>query len=350
MTSCGEEIIPKGGGLRHVEHVPVTDKRWQAYLGGADPSLFQAIRWHQLIEATYGFPARVAMVLDGETVAGGLPYAEVEDFRGRRRVAFAFADVCEPLGPVWPEVERALSAGDIPWQIRSRQLPGHTAERIREIGVHQEIILPTTFEEAAAAFHPSVRRGAKRAVNAGVQVHRYDDARGMEIFFELHTHLRMGKHRLLPQPKAFFEEIVRRYFPRDGCVLVAELERRPVAAMVLLAEGSHLYYKFGASELASLHVRPNNLLFERAIRLAIEGGYAALDLGISEEEGLIRFKRHLGARSAPVYKAWYGSQELSEAVGQVERALGALTTLLTEPGVAPSTAQGAGSVLYRFFV
>lgn len=92
-----------------------------------------------------------------------------------------------------------------------------------------------------------------------------------------------------------------------------------VVGMMLLAAGDTLFVKYSASEMSVLELRPNNYLFKKAIEEAISGGLARLDLGISNEERLIRFKEHLGA------------------------------TPLAEPDVPRSAATSAGSVLYRFF-
>ena len=334
-----------------VVHAGNRDPRWLDFIAKAGPTLFQHPDWGSLIESVYGFPACVAMLVRGDEVLGGLPYAHVEDFRGRRRVAFAFADVCEPLGEnVWSEIERGLIADGVPWQIRSRAAPSALARTVQQPGAHQSIDLPTTAEQAQLRFHQKQRVNARRLERAGVRCLKITDESFVGPFYELFCNLRKNKFRLLAQSRRHFELVVERYFPRGGFGLAAKLDGRLVAGMVLLPQGDTLYAKYSASALDALELRPNNYLFAKAIEAAIEGGFRHLDLGISEQPGLIRFKEHLGARSTAYYTARYGAIQSDESVQQIEAALERLTQILTDPGVPLSAAIAGGTALYRFFV
>lgn len=334
-----------------VEHVSIHDSRWQAFVAQSEPSLFNHPRWGSVIERTYGFPAAVALAIRDGEVLGGLPYAEIRDFRGVRRICFAFADVCEPLGaPVWPALEEGMSLAGIPWHIRSRLADYSLASSVREVAVHQSIALPRSLEEAHAKCDPKQRYAVRQAEKAGLTYRRIEDASAIDIFYELHSRVRKEKHHLLSQPRAFFEELVAEYFPQDGFVLVAELEHRPLAAMFFLRCGKTLYYKFSASDLQALDYRPNHFLLWKAVEEALAAGYESIDLGISEAESLIRFKRRLGARSVPVYAAKYFEVEKANAVAAMDQTLGRLTAVLTGDEVPLAAAQAAGELLYRFFV
>ncbi len=70
-----------------LEHVSPNDARWLAVLDRYPTTLFQSPSWSRVIEATYGFASRVALAVVGNDVLGGLPYALVEDFHGKRRIA-----------------------------------------------------------------------------------------------------------------------------------------------------------------------------------------------------------------------------------------------------------------------
>jgi hypothetical protein len=63
--------------------------------------------------------------------------------------------------------------------------------------------------------------------------------------------------------------------------------------MVLIWKNT-LFYKFGASNPAFLDKRPNNLLFQKLIELGQIESYDCIDLGLSNQEGLIRFKDSIG--------------------------------------------------------
>ena len=334
-----------------VIHTTNRDPRWLGFVAKAGPTLFQHPEWGSMIESVYGFPACVAMLVRGARIIGGLPYAEVKDFRGCRRVAYAFADVCEPLGEdAWSGLERALTTDGIPWQIRSRAVPFALARTVDRPGMHQAIDLPATADEARKRFHQKQRVNARRLERAGACCRKFSDASFIGPFYELFSALRKNKFRLLPQSRRHFELVAERYFPRGGFGLAAELDGRMVAGMMLLPEGDTLYIKYSASALDALELRPNNYLFSKAIDAAIESGFRRLDLGISVEPGLIRFKEHLGARSTPYHVARYGHEPPNESVRQLESALEHITKILTDPEVPLSAAVAGGDALYRFFV
>jgi hypothetical protein len=338
-------------GARHrLVHAAAGEGRWLEFARGADPTLFSEPSWGAMIEAVYGFPARVALLLDGDDVVAGLPYGEVEDFRGLRRVANCFADVCEPLGEEWPQLERLLRLERVPLRIRSRVRPGALCERVHDGGVHQELDLRLSLHEAERRCDRATRTNVRNALRGGLTARITAGPEGIDAFYELHSRVRKDKHRLLPQPRAYFDEIFRRYFPERGFVLVAEHAGTPVAAILLLVCGKALYVKLSASDLGKLYLRPNDFLWWSAIELALERGFETLDFGISDTEGLARFKRNFGATSKPVFAGDYHPLSKSAPVLDMERALGELTATFTDPNVPLGAAQRAGDALYRFFV
>jgi hypothetical protein len=332
-----------------LEHIDPHSARWLDFAKSHRPTLFQSFDWADVVAATYGFPVRVAALARGGRLIAGLPYAEVDDFRGRRRVAFAFADVCEPLGDDWPALERALCEDGVPWQIRSRVAPGPQAEA-REVGVHQMVSLAGGAAGVTSRLHPKQRANAIAGERAGLTHRLLSADEAVESFYALHSQVRVAKHRLLPQPRAFFERLAERFFPDRGFVVVAHAAGRTVAAMLFIKWGDTLYYKFSASDLDGLALHPNHYLLGKVVEEAASEGFTSVDLGISEDEGLVRFKRRLGAEAVPVFAARYLQPEKSDAVRSMEAAFGDLTRILTEPDVPLAAAQAAGAALYRYFV
>jgi len=336
---------------RSVEQVANDDPRWQRFVSSEQPTLFQHPDWAALMHDAYGFPARVAMVLERGLVIGGLPYSEVDDFRGRRRIAGAFADVCEPLGEgVWPDIERTLCEDTVPWQIRSRCPPSALALERHETAVHQAIDLPPDRDEALAFSRSRQRSEVRQALRAGVTLKRFDGEDAIDVFYPLHLRTRKEKHGLLPQPRSFFEALASRFFPARGFVLAAELDGTVVGAQLLLVCGDTLYYKFVASDRASLQSRPNDFLLWSAIDTAAQMGLRRLDLGIAEAPSLIHFKRKYRATEQPVSSARYVSAARPAAADRMERSLTEFTRALAQADVAQSITEAAAAELYRYFV
>jgi CelD/BcsL family acetyltransferase involved in cellulose biosynthesis len=334
-----------------IEELSASDARWVSFCAQTpDTTLFQSPEWSAIIRETYDFSLRVLLATQNGAVVGGLPFAHIEDFRGPRRVALAFADNIEPLPmKLWPEFEQYLAEDSLPWTIRTLCKPSDGSHTSKVVAQHHAVHLPATFAEAEAAFNIKHKQKWRQSMRAGV-THRVDTSLdGLQTFYELHAETRKFKHGLMPQPLAFFETIHRRFFPENGFLLIAEHDESAIAAMFFLSYGSTLYYKFSASSLSSLSLRPNNLLITKAIEIAIERGYKKLDLGISDTEGLIGFKERIGGRASDVYSAVYNSREKSAAVTDVERAFGEITKALTAEDVPLAYAKRGGEILYKFF-
>jgi CelD/BcsL family acetyltransferase involved in cellulose biosynthesis len=80
----------------------------------------------------------------------------------------------------------------------------------------------------------------------------------------------------------------------DGC--------SAVAAAVLLELNGTVLYKYGASDPAALKLRPNDYLFDQAIRQAFQQGFHSFDFGVTAESeaGLRRFKKKWGSSETTV--------------------------------------------------
>ena len=84
----------------------------------------------------------------------------------------------------------------------------------------------------------------------------------------------------------------------------------PIAGAVFLTSGRTVVYKYGASEPAFWHLRPNHLIFWDAIRWSCENGFAAFDFGRSdfENQGLRNFKSGWGAVERPLVYTTVGGK------------------------------------------
>lgn len=333
-----------------IREIPAQDAAWRSFCAHrTDLTLFSSPQWADALQRTYAFTMEVAAVFEDERIIGGLPYADITDFRGRRRVSMAFSDNVEPMPlSLWDLLEAYVAQSGIPWNVRTRCAPTALAASVREAAQHHAVALPATFEEASSRFHLKHRQNIAQAVRAGLTYKRCG-REGLDAFYALHTRVRRGKHGLLPQGPSLFENLCEAFFPQNGFILIAEHDGAPVSGMFFLACADTLYYKFSASDLDALSVRPNHFLITKAIELAIEDGFRRLDLGISDAEGLIRFKERIGGEASTVYAASYNPQPKTEGVAQMEKTLGDLTKLLTRPDIPDEAVQQGGELLYRYF-
>lgn len=336
--------------VRRVVTLDPGDPRYAAHLAARRHSLFVSPRWARVVADVYGFqPALLGLFLDDQ-LAAALPYAEIEDFRGARRQSFPFSDHCDPTDPsAWPELEAAIAQGAATWRVRSTLAP-RSADQSRTPGLSQRLHLGIDEPSAFERLHPKVRQNLRQAADAGLRARIDASPEGVRAFYSLHTLVRARKHRLLPQPFAFFERIREEFFGEDGFILFAEIDGAAVAAMFFVVYDGVLYYKFSASDLERLDLRPNHFLLWEAVRYAIARGLDAIDLGNSAEAGLQRFKRRFGAEEIPVHVASYHPVEPAPHVRALEATLAGLTHTLTADDVPLERAAESGALLYRFFV
>jgi CelD/BcsL family acetyltransferase involved in cellulose biosynthesis len=290
--------------------VDAGDERWLDYVESRPDALpFHHPAWMAVLAETYGYRPLVLGLSDG----GGLPVMQV---RGRRWISLPFTDYCPPLGlsgvPVAALLDEARRRAGISRVELHAELDGafERADAVRHV-------LPLQDDPAAVlrTFHRSqVQRNIKRAQRSGVVVRHGRSAADLtDVFYRLHvgTRRRLG---VPVQPRRFFARLWERMIePGLGSVLVAEADAAPVAAMVLLAHGDTVVYKFGASDAGSWSLRPNHALFWEAIRTSCEAGRRWFDFGRSDldDAGLRQFKSWWGSEEIPLVYATVADRPLA---------------------------------------
>ena len=339
---------------------PAVDPAWAALLARHGTSLFHSPPWLGALRDAYGFTASAAIVEGraGEPLAG-IAYCDVDDLLGRRILSLPFSDACDPLvesAPAWNQLFRSLAAHGVPVRLRCLDNPLVRADRRLTVAKRARWhTLPVAASDAAQwpALAGSTRRAIRKAERSGVVIRPLAGTEGLREFHGLHVALRKRKYRLLAQPPAFFEALRRQFKAADGWFpLGARLGPRLIGAALFLRWGDTLYYKFNASALDALAVRPNSLLVWAGVALARSLGCSRLDLGPSDDDqpGLIRFKRNFGAAERELCVLDYlppGWRD--DRAGELRQLLGRLTTLLTAAEMSDDIAGEAGTLLYRYF-
>jgi len=150
-------------------------------------------------------------------------------------------------------------------------------------------------------------RNIRNALNYGLAVKVNKSKEGLENFYKLHELLRIRKFNKLPQPIRFFSAIYDEYLKNNkGFLLEAWDKNNLIASWIILEHRKTLYYKFGASDMRHLNLRPNDLLFRSLMQYGSDKGFRTIDLGFSgatkSYEGLIRFKSKEGGVKIPIYR------------------------------------------------
>jgi len=152
------------------------------------------------------------------------------------------------------------------------------------------------------------------------------------------------RHRLVPQPRSWFRNLV----DSMGSRLQIRLARKngtAIAAMLTLQHGTSVVYKYGCSDGAYHFLGGVPFLFWRMIEESKTSGAEKIDFGRSELDnlGLITFKSRIGASRKLLTYYRYANPQRAEAIYSWE-SRGVRRLLSSLPDAVLST---AGSILYK---
>jgi hypothetical protein len=295
---------------------PLRRPDWDAQVAAHPQStVFHGSAWARVLRDTYGHRPYYFARFEGRRLTGMLPVMEVSSWlTGRRGVSLPFTDFCPALqGADRNEqnlYEKAMECGrQRGWKfLECRGFNGvWEGSRPSLSFCGHKVDLGAGQEKLFEGMESSVRRGVRKAERTGVTIDFDSGVESMRTFFKLHCGTRR-RHGLPPQPWRFFLNIQRRLLGAgQGFIATARLKSLPLAAAVFFHDGRQALYKFGASDYAFQHMRPNNLVMWAAMKRCAERGLAVLHLGRSSisNEGLRRFKLGLGAEEEEIRYAKY---------------------------------------------
>ena len=339
---------------------PRNDPLWQKLISQHRSDAFHSPEWLQVLVDTYGFDIQAYVLLDeaGEPRAG-IPFCCLEDIKNKRILTLPFSDYCDPLVEnyeQWTSLTEPLLAEDSPYSIRCVHNDVPLADGrftlVNKAKWHGLDLSPD-LDTLWSGLHSSARRAIRKAERDGVAVRIAEKEEDLRAFFELHLGVRKYKYRMVAQPYRFFESIWRHFIEtQQGLLMVTVHQDKIIGGVLYLIWKNRLYYKFNASALNYLSVRPNDLMIWEGIKYGRAQGHTYLDFGLSDwdQEGLVRYKRKFATeektisflRHDPNDGPTYQEQQLSQLFPQ-------LTDLFTDESVPDTITEKAGKILYRFF-
>jgi hypothetical protein len=206
-------------------------------------------------------------------------------------------------------IGRLLSAlivpGESPCSYEIRGIRGVAPWLNVECFVNWRLCLDSSLGKVQDRLASNFRRNLRRASRHAISVEHGSSIELLKRFYsmQLQSRRRLG---LPPQPWRFFK-FARDIFAVEGNfeVWIARIGREDVASAVFLREGDVMHYKWGARR-ADDESSANHLLFWSAIE-EFSSIVRTLDLGRTDvrNQGLMRFKRGLGASATPLPSAFY---------------------------------------------
>lgn len=294
------------GSMQFYTLDPTQDPRWED-LVAIHPmaSVFHHRGWLEALARTYGYrPLALTTTPPGEPLADGIAFCEVRSWvTGSRLVSLPFADHCEPLIDdisslaEWMAVQKRLHAD---WKyIELRPLSARWAAACppsagRSFWFHTLDLTPPEAALFRNLHKNSIQRRIRRAEREPLSYERGCTDRLLDDFYFLLMKTRR-RHRLLPQPRAWFENLIASMSP-DVELRVARWREVPVAAIFTLTHRRTVVYKYGCSDERFHPLGAMPFLFWNLIVESRAQGAELLDFGRTDDanEGLVRFKDQFG--------------------------------------------------------
>jgi len=336
---------------------PLSDCRWDDLVARhPKASAFHQRGWLESLARTYSYqPFVLTSAPPGEQLADGIVFCGVSSWiTGTRSVSLPFADHCEPLlnepASLRYFVEWLHAECDRqPWryvELRPRSAVDDADCSLRPSASYcfHELDISACLEKVFCGLHRnSIQRRIQRAENEGLSYEVGRSAQLVGEFYRLQLITRR-RHRLLPQPFAWFGNLVE--CMRDGIeIRLARKNAIPIGAMLSLRHGATVVYKYGCSDPKFHHFGAMPFLFWRLIEESKARGAEKIDLGRSDlhNPGLIVFKDRLGASRQPLTYYRYLNPRTGKGASRWDtRTLRQLFSILPDAAFA-----AAGRLLYR---
>ena len=275
-------------------------------------SIFHTREWLDALRRTYKYKARAFTTsAPGNLLSNGIVFCQVKSWlTGSRLVSLPFSDHCDPLVESPGDLEALLSAvrkeaaGPFTHaEIRPRSIPIEPQFNFKpwsQYHLHMLDLRPSLEEVYSHLHKDGMQRKIRRADRERVVVDQGRSESFLQEFYALML-LTRRRHNLPPQPLVWFRNVIE-YCGSRVTIYVARVDNRPIASIFTLRHKKSLVYKYGGSDerFHSMGAMPR--LFWQAIQDAKSEELLELDLGRSDQgnEGLTRFKGHLGAARSPL--------------------------------------------------
>lgn len=264
---------------------------------------FHSYAWAKVLSEAYNYNPYYVYISDERCFQALIPVMDVSSFlTGRRGVGLPFSD----FSPVLYISEDAFSnawqtllelADNLGW--KSIEFRGEIPQK-DNIAVWQWFYLHSLKldkqVEPEKKYRPSTRRNISRAKKNGIKITISHNSESLLRFQKLNA-LTRKRHGLPPQPSKFFRAFHRNVLRQGkGTVFEAWVKDTCIAAAVFVNFGEQVIYKYGASKFSTRTLRPNDLIFDKAIHFFSEAGFGELHFGRTDPPhgGLRRYKMNFG--------------------------------------------------------
>lgn len=270
--------------------------------------IFNTEVWHNIIEETYGYKTNKV-----ECEKSKIYFSYVDNEIGNYIVSPAFGDFIVVEKDSLGALEKLISEyTDFAISLKvcsseAKDIKGISKLTIENCGFIHEIEYDSYKNWYSKIVKNRFKRNIIKSRKHGLKIKVETNIDAMKKFWVMHAKLRLNKFNEIPQPWLFFEKIYYAFLKDgDGFVINAyKDDGKIIAGILVLLHGDIAYYKFNASDLDNLEVRPNNLLLDRLINYLDGKNINRLNLGYTGDnvtyQGLRSYKLSMGAREFDRY-------------------------------------------------
>jgi len=296
----------------------VTLAEWNQFLTNfPDAHLLQMGEWGELKEGFGWEPVRVILENAGVQILfrrlplgftiGYIPKASSDQLTASNDQFWREVDlVCRKNRAVFLKIEPDA------WDDATNLYPATFKNSTHNIQPPRTILLDiqAAEEDILARMKPKCRYNIRLAEKKGVTVRAWDD---VSAFHEMMI-VTGGRDKFGVHSNEYYQRAYDLFHPKGTCeLLVAEYEGKPLASLMVFANGKRAWYVYGASNNEERNRMPTYLLQWEAIRWAKARGCEEYDLwGVPDEDeetleaqfesrhdglwGVYRFKRGFGGQ------------------------------------------------------
>ena len=336
---------------------PLLDSRWDDLVASHPrASVFHQQGWLKALARTYGYrPMVLTSTPVGKRLLDGIAFCEVKSWiTGSRLVSLPFSDHAEPLvdeiGDSSEFTEWMLTeCRQHKWKYIELRPISWKMQPDGPLGASQSFCLHTlnltpSIEQLFCGLHKNcLQRRIRRAEREQLSYEKGCSAGLLNDFYRL-LMITRRRHQLLPQPRAWFRNLIDCMSPNAEIRLVRK-DDIPIAAILTLRHRRTMVYKYGCSDERFHYLAGMPFLFWKLIEESKMAGAEQLDLGRTDldNEGLIEFKDRFGTTRRRITYLRY--PETGREKGVVESCLPAIRRLFSVLPDALSSIMGR--LLYR---
>jgi len=336
---------------------PTADQSWLELVNRSPlGSVFHHPGWLKALATTYEYrPRGVTTAALSDPIDSGIVFCEVESWiTGRRLVSLPFADHCDPLVEgaegiaamvEWAEEERKREK----WKyielrpIDSKKFAGTAIVPSCSYWLHSLSLEPSAATLFGNLNKNNLQRRIRRAERENLVYERAASPELLDLFYRLMLKTRR-RHGLLPQPRAWFQNLLR-YMSPDAEIRVASKGTIAVGAIFTLRHKGTVVYKYGCSDEHYHNLGAMPFLFWKMINESKSEGAEQIDFGRTDldNNGLIGFKDRLGTTRRQI--TYFRYPQNSKERGAVATYLPSMRHLFSK--LPDSLSSLAGGMLYR---